>query len=123
MNDTERRPVNATLVRADVEYLRELADEIDSDGEFGTSKNLRECADGYANALAEVERLSKECFALAANQCHDGYAGEHGHHRCREVERLRGLARRAEVVLGLFIDCESEGGIRREIRAALRSKP
>lgn len=41
----------------------------------------------------ELERAhdfySDECFALAANQCHDGYASENGDHRCREVDRLR----------------------------------
>jgi archaellum component FlaC len=40
-------------------------------------------------AADEIERLEKECFALAANQCHDGIAGEHGDHVCREIERLR----------------------------------
>ncbi|MEC5289438.1 MULTISPECIES: hypothetical protein [unclassified Aurantimonas] len=39
-----------------------------------------------AEARAEIERLRNENFALSANQCHDGYAGEHGHHRCRQVE-------------------------------------
>jgi hypothetical protein len=38
---------------------------------------------------AEVKRLEDENFALAANQCHDGYAGEYGHHMCREVELLK----------------------------------
>jgi hypothetical protein len=36
-----------------------------------------------------VKRLENENFALAANQCHDGYAGEYGHHMCREVEELK----------------------------------
>lgn len=34
-----------------------------------------------------IERLEKENFALAADQCHGGYAGEHGHHRCRELDK------------------------------------
>lgn len=41
------------------------------------------------NAAAdEIERLRKEAFSLAANQCHAGYGGEYGHHRCREIDRL-----------------------------------
>jgi hypothetical protein len=40
-------------------------------------------------AADEIERLRKEAFALSANQCHAGYAGEYGHHKCREIERLR----------------------------------
>lgn len=43
--------------------------------------DLREAAD-------EIERLRKEAFSLAANQCHAGYCGEYGHHRCREIDRL-----------------------------------
>lgn len=39
-------------------------------------------------AADEIERLRKECFHLAANQCHAGYAGEYGHHRCAEIDRL-----------------------------------
>lgn len=40
------------------------------------------------NAADEIERLRKECFHLAANQCHAGYGGEYGHHRCAEIDRL-----------------------------------
>jgi hypothetical protein len=41
------------------------------------------------NLLAQKCReLEKENFHLAANQCHSGYAGEHGHHRCSEIDRL-----------------------------------
>lgn len=39
----------------------------------------------------ELEK-EKENFSLAANQCHHGYAGEYGHHRCKyqdRIERLR----------------------------------
>lgn len=43
----------------------------------------------YTAVLAAVEALEKECFSLAANQCHDGYAGEHGHHCCHEVDKMR----------------------------------
>jgi len=38
-------------------------------------------------AEKEVEKLEKENSALAANQCHEGIAGEHGHHLRGEVER------------------------------------
>jgi hypothetical protein len=41
------------------------------------------------NLLAQKCReLEKESFHLAANQCHSGYAGEYGHHRCSEIDRL-----------------------------------
>lgn len=41
------------------------------------------------NLLAQKCReLEKENFHLAANQCHSGYAGEYGHHRCSEIDRL-----------------------------------
>lgn len=41
------------------------------------------------NLLAQKCReLEEESFHLAANQCHAGYAGEHGHHRCDEIDRL-----------------------------------
>lgn len=36
--------------------------------------------------LAEAER---ENFALAADQCHAGYAGENGDHSCKEIDALR----------------------------------
>lgn len=35
--------------------------------------------------------LERESFALAANQCHGGYAGEYGHHRCRYQDRIAEL--------------------------------
>jgi len=45
---------------------------------------------------AEVERLTRErdearddAFSLAANQCHEGYAGEHGDHMCRIEDRAK----------------------------------
>ncbi len=41
------------------------------------------------NLLAQKCReLEKEASSLAANQCHSGYAGEYGHHRCSEIDRL-----------------------------------
>jgi len=40
-------------------------------------------------ALSRIRAMEKECFALAANQCHDGYCDDYGNHRCREVDALR----------------------------------
>jgi hypothetical protein len=59
------------------------------------AKELRTCAASeqipgtiFERAANEIERLRKEAFHLAANQCHSGYAGEYGHHRCSEIDRL-----------------------------------
>lgn len=41
--------------------------------------------------LTRCRELEAESFALAANQCHHGYAGEHGHHRCRYQDRIAEL--------------------------------
>lgn len=54
---------------------------------------LRDCTcvphgDICRESADEIERLRKEAFHLAANQCHAGYGGEYGHHRCREIDRL-----------------------------------
>lgn len=50
------------------------------------NKNLFETNGDLANMIG---KLQNENFALAADQCHDGYAGEYGHHMCREVEELK----------------------------------
>lgn len=42
-----------------------------------------------AEAADAIERLMRENFALAADQCEDGIAGEHGEHRCKIVDQLR----------------------------------
>jgi hypothetical protein len=44
----------------------------------------------YQNDLLaqKCRELEKENFHLAANQCHAGYGGEYGHHRCAEIDRL-----------------------------------
>jgi hypothetical protein len=44
--------------------------------------------DDFADMVYIACRLLNENTALAANQCHAGYAGEHGHHRCSEIDRL-----------------------------------
>ena len=46
--------------------------------------------------LDEVERLTKENFALAADTCHAGYAGENGDHRCKEVDAAIAAKEQAE---------------------------
>lgn len=58
----------------------------------------RRLLDHVKTQKQEIEQLHKEGFHLAANQCHAGYAGEYGHHRCAEIDRLteeRDEARRA----------------------------
>jgi hypothetical protein len=50
------------------------------------NKNLFETNGDLANMIGKLEN---ENFALAANQCHDGYAGEYGHHMCKEVELMK----------------------------------
>jgi len=71
--------------RSEVEELKEtekfLHDEIVATAETWRTE--------VARLRSEVERLTEENFALAADQCHDGYAGEHGHHCCREQDTLR----------------------------------
>jgi len=44
----------------------------------------------YQNDLLaqKCRELEKENFHLSANQCHAGYGGEYGHHRCAEIDRL-----------------------------------
>lgn len=50
---------------------------------------LLETANYQNNLLAQKCReLEEENFHLAANQCHAGYGGEYGHHRCAEIDRL-----------------------------------
>jgi hypothetical protein len=59
------------------------------------AENSNRVRDSYNAAWAFNEELEKknaeleqEAFALAANQCHAGYGGEYGHHRCKEIDRL-----------------------------------
>ena len=49
----------------------------------------RERTAALAAERAKVERLERENFALAANQCHAGYGDDYGNHRCREIDALR----------------------------------
>lgn len=52
-----------------------------------------------SHASRQVAALEAENFALAANQCHEGYAGEHGDHMCRIEDRLKAAERQvAEAV-------------------------
>jgi len=38
-----------------------------------------------------VRELERDNFRLAADQCHNGYGGEHGHHRCTYQDRIAEL--------------------------------
>jgi len=53
-------------------------------------------------AADAIERLQAENFALSADICHAGYAGEHGHHRCREIDAAIARAETAEAELALI---------------------
>ena len=52
-------------------------------GEYLTAEQIETLV---TTLRAENARLVVHNSPLAANQCHDGYAGDHGHHRCREVD-------------------------------------
>jgi hypothetical protein len=43
-----------------------------------------------AAKVAEIARLEAENFALAADQCDDGYGDEWGNHQCRRVDEAVG---------------------------------
>lgn len=47
--------------------------------------DCRNCKE-YKELKAENDRAWADNFALAANQCHDGYTGEDGEHCCRALE-------------------------------------
>lgn len=51
--------------------------------------------------VADLARqLERECFALAANQCHGGYGDERGHHRCKyQDERDAAIAQDHEAIV------------------------
>ncbi len=74
--------------------LTEAADLIESQAaEIDALQESNE----YLNNRCKLDRelisdLEKENFALAANQCHEGYLDPHGHHRCcyrDEIGRYR----------------------------------
>jgi hypothetical protein len=48
----------------------------------------RRLLDHVKTQKQEIEKVIRDSSALAANQCHAGYAGEYGHHRCAEIDRL-----------------------------------
>jgi len=43
------------------------------------------------DAITEIERLQAENFALAADQCHAGYAAKNGDHRCNYQDVINEL--------------------------------
>lgn len=61
--------------------------------EIDAKRIYMERADMHAIAAtrlkAENDRLEKENSAFAAGLCPTGYGDEHGHYRCREIDRLR----------------------------------
>lgn len=48
--------------------------------------------------VEKITELKSECFTLAADQCHDGYAGEYGDHRCRYQDRIAELVEKCEAL-------------------------
>lgn len=69
--------------------------------------------DDFADMVYIARRLLDENTALAANQCHAGYAGEHGHHRCGEIDRLTKDRDEARLFIARIfneIDCRIEHG-------------
>ena len=61
----------------------------------------------------QIAKVVHDSSALAANQCHAGYAGEHGHHRCGEIDRLTKDRDEARLFIGRIfneIDCRIEHG-------------
>ena len=68
------------------------------------------------NLLAQKCReLEKEGFHLAANQCHAGYGGEYGHHRCHEIDRLTAERDEARRLWCMAVE-EIERGMTNETR-------
>jgi hypothetical protein len=59
-------------------------------------------ADILEEAATAIASLREENFRLAADQCHAGYAGEHGDHRCREIDALRERVRVLEGALAIY---------------------
>lgn len=48
--------------------------------------------DAFSELLSAHDYWRNEATTMAADQCHAGYAGEHGDHQCHEIDRLRALA-------------------------------
>ena len=65
------------------------ASQGEGDDSYMTPAQLRDhIQDLLRQRCAEVtEALEEENFALAANQCDDGYGDEWGNHRCRAIDR------------------------------------
>lgn len=58
-----------------------------------TDKIIEEAATALSALAAERDALKAENFALAADQCHDGYGDERGNHQCRHVDAERQLVK------------------------------
>jgi hypothetical protein len=74
-------------------------------------RRLRAFIDEKLTAQADVAKRDAEAFALAANQCHNGYGTEGGDHRCKYQDRIaeleKALAPFAKIVPS---SCYSEDG-------------
>lgn len=66
-------------------HEKELAEE---DKRVAGTNEYPNYGDDFADMVHIARRLFDENVSLAANQCHAGYAGEHGHHKCREIDSL-----------------------------------
>lgn len=61
----------------------------------------------YDALAAAKDEAEKEAFALAANQCHAGYSGEHGDHMCKFIDRAEAAERQlvdAQALLAIALD-------------------
>jgi hypothetical protein len=78
---------NASTIARDLRAQNaELVAERDAAREHGGQARLREKA-AEDKRIHDTDALRAENFALAANQCDDGYGDEWGNHRCRAIDR------------------------------------
>jgi len=76
-------------IREAMESAELYATSCAKDDECPMCDAYRSITENVDAAEAAYNKLYAESFTLAANQCHDGYAGEGGNHRCRENDELR----------------------------------
>ena len=73
-------------------HEKELAEE---DKRVAGTNEHPNYGDDFADMVYIARRLFNANLALSANQCHAGYAGDHGHDRCHEININR-LTRECE---------------------------